>query len=132
MRKYDWDAIRRDYLRGLSFPKLRQKYGISYTHARHILLTGGISPRDVSEALLFHSKGWRKLNCMSKSGTRILSLPYSVYKQLGFEVEDELEGQWEITNDWKLVLHIRKVGKEKVKKMRKSSLGLQFQSKYDG
>ena len=52
--------------------------------------------------------GWRKLNKMKSGSTRILSLPYNIYRDLGFSKSDELMGRWVVV-DGKLVLEMKKM-----------------------
>jgi len=92
----------------MSYPDLQRKYGISLSHAHYIMQKAGIT-RNESETLLFKTGGWRKLTPMwGHSITRILSLPGSIIRDLGFDPSDKLEGKWQILGK-KLILKIRRV-----------------------
>lgn len=52
--------------------------------------------------------GWRKLSKMSNSATRILSLPYNVYKELGYSRDEPLMAKWSVV-DGKLMLEVKKM-----------------------
>jgi hypothetical protein len=45
---------------------------------------------------------------MSNSATRILSLPYNVYKELGYSRDEPLMAKWSVV-DGKLMLEVKKM-----------------------
>jgi len=107
--KYNWEEIVKDYLNGMSLTKISEKHGISIAACHEGIRKRGIRTRNLSDALL--GSQWRKLVKMKKGATRLLSLPLSVYSQLGFEPKDELEGKWVVKNikgKKKLALELRK------------------------
>ena len=108
-RKYDYDAISNDYKSGLSLPKLVKKYSVSLPHAHRICIVAGVMRSQSEAAFIWYGINlldWHKLQRVNNSETRVLSLPFSTLKKLGFKREQELIGKWVIENK-KLFLEIK-------------------------
>jgi len=104
-KKYDYEAIVRDYEKGLSYPMLERKYGISRGHAYIIVQRAG-KARSIWRSRLIRSGGWRKLTKLRDTTSRILSIPAELLRKAGFDPDKELEGMW-IPKKGRLVLVIR-------------------------
>jgi hypothetical protein len=104
MGKFDLDTIVKEYTKGASLPELEVKHKISRSYLYQELKKRGLI-RNISESLL--PDGWRKLSPMAGGGTRILSLPCSVYSLLGYGPKDKIRGKWEIL-DGVLILRLKK------------------------
>ena len=101
--RYPVEEIVRDYEGGYSFPKLREKYGITMSYAWEIIRKKLGKTRNESEARIFQNKGWRSLPRVGRRGnkysTRIVSIPFQLLKELGFKQDDVLVAKWKISDD---------------------------------
>ena len=113
-RRYDWDAIKLDYLGGMGINGLRKKYHISKGAAWNILHKLGVvrSPSDAARLARGGTIGWSKLTPMRGYPTRIVSIPGSDLKKLGFGPHEALEYRWVIKGN-KLWMEIRKMKNKK-------------------
>jgi DNA-binding CsgD family transcriptional regulator len=103
-----WKEIVKAYKSGKSLPQLAREYNASLSGIRTLLVRHGVKLRSESEALLHHSKNWRKLARMSREyGTRIISIPTVYLKALGYRGDEELLGRWEVKRGG-LYLRIKK------------------------
>jgi len=104
------EVLRKELKSGMSIAKISKKYGISMCSIINRIRKYGLKQNYYRDL----GKEWKKL-CRNYNGKgRIVSLPSSILKILGFDITKDLEGRWEIENG-RLYLNIREVGKQESK-----------------
>ena len=94
------EEIKTDYRNGMSILDISNKYDIANGFRVWELLKEENLTRDISEARLEKTKGWRKLVGVGKvKTTKIVSIPWKILDQIGFEKTDTIEGIWTIDTD---------------------------------
>jgi len=104
----DTEGIKTDYLNGMSIVDICGKYKIFNAFEVWKILDEDKLLRNISEARLFKSQGWRKLVGVGKQkATKLVSIPYSLLRRLGFEKGESLEAQWSIAEQEEATIKLK-------------------------